>query len=55
MLIDKRKQHRRVRILAATLQVEVNPVHMRLLYFLSGGFGEFDTGLLIILKSVFCG
>ena len=35
-----------MRILTATLQVKVHPVQMRLLHFLSSGFGgEFETGL----------
>ena len=35
-----------VRILAAMLQVEVNPVQNASFAFVSSGFGEFETGLL---------
>ena len=34
-----------MRILAAILQVEVNPVQNASFVFVSSGFGEFETGL----------
>ena len=46
----KKTRHKRVRIFAATLQVEVNHVQMSLV-FLSSGFGEFKKGLLAKLDN----
>ena len=37
-----------MRILAAMLQVEINPVQNASFVFVSSGFGEFETGLLSV-------